>query len=76
MPRSPAGFFSPIRRSRVFRVFTFHIVRPAERFRLELTGVPYEKEEEAPGCEPSTLPKERNKSYVLPQDHGALAHLE
>ena len=33
----------PIRRSRVFRVFTFHIVRPAERFCLELTGVPYEK---------------------------------
>ena len=32
------------------------------------------KKEEDPGCEPSTLPKECTKSYILPQDHGVLAY--
>ena len=70
IPRSPAGFSSPLRRSRVYRVFTFHIVCPAERFRLELPGVPYKKRGEAE-FRTAASSELVHEASTNPQDHDA-----
>ena len=72
MPAGSSSSIRYVRRSRVFRVFTVHIVHTAERFRLELTGVPYKrkkKEGERPGCKPSTLGAVDRR--INPLDHDA-----